>query len=93
VVAKLQTFRQLAHRDAVASGKTLDGQQRLMLLRGDASLARGRLAKTQELPERVSKRGQCFILRFDQLLGFATKREYNTPALEGDVNRPGRDTF
>lgn len=70
VVSQLQSFRQLAHRDAFALRKTLDRQQRLMLLRRDASGLRGCPAKMKELPERVSKRGERFILRFDQRFVF-----------------------
>ena len=40
-----------------------------MLLRRDAGRLRGSLAKTEEPPERVTKRGQRFILRFDELPG------------------------
>jgi len=64
VVAELQSFGQLAHGDPVARGKTLDGQQGLMLLRRNASRHGGSFAETEEPPERVAKRGQRFILRF-----------------------------
>jgi hypothetical protein len=64
VVAELQSFGQLTHGDLVACRKALDGRQGLMLLCCNTSRLRGFFAKTEEPPERVTKRRQRFILRF-----------------------------
>ncbi len=68
--AKLQAFRQFAHSDSLTGGKTLDGQQCLILLRRDAGRLGGFLAKTDEPQQRVTKRRKCFIVRLDELSGF-----------------------
>lgn len=68
-MAKLQSLGQFTDGDAIAPGKTLDCQQSLMMLRRDAG-GLGRLfTETHELPQRVSKRGERFVLRFDQWSG------------------------
>jgi hypothetical protein len=67
VVAKLQSFRQFAHGEPFATGKALDGQQRLVLLGRDAGGLGGFLAETDEPPKRVTKRRQRFILRLADL--------------------------
>ena len=64
VVQDLEAFRQFADMDVVAPGKTLDGQQGLMLLRRDAGRLGGLLAETQELPQRVAEFGQRFVIGF-----------------------------
>lgn len=61
-MAKLQSFRQFAYGNLVASRETPDGQQRLMLLRRDASGLRRRFAEMDEFPQRITKRGKRFIL-------------------------------
>lgn len=61
-MAKLQSFRQFADGDLVASRETSDGQQRLMLLRRDAGSQRRRFAEMNEFPQRISERGKRFIL-------------------------------
>ena len=53
VVPKLQSFRQLTDGDMVASGKSLDGEKRLMLSRSDSSGMGRRFAKMDELPQRA----------------------------------------
>ena len=62
VVAKLQSLRQLSHGDVVAPGEALDGQQRLVLLWRNSSNVRGLFAEVMELPQRITKRRQQFIL-------------------------------
>jgi hypothetical protein len=67
VMPKLQSFRQLSHSDLVARGKTLDGQQRLILLRRDTLGMRRFVAKMDKPPERITECGQRFILRLNEL--------------------------
>ena len=50
MVAKLQPLGQLPNGDTIATGKSFDGQQRLMLLRGDARLLSRCFAEPQKLP-------------------------------------------
>ncbi len=63
-MAELETFSQFAHRYDVTSGKTLDGQQRLMLLRSNARPLGGIIAETQELSQGVAKCGEVLVLSF-----------------------------
>ncbi len=70
VVAKLESFGQFPHCDAVASGITLYCQQRLVLLRRDACGACGFVAEMNEAPESVAKRGKHLILMLAKARGF-----------------------
>ena len=62
VMAQLQPLRELADGSLVAPGKTLDGQQRLVLLRGEPGAARGVLAEDQEAAQRMAQRGQQLVV-------------------------------
>jgi hypothetical protein len=61
-MTKLQAFGQLADRDALTAGKPFNRKQGLVLLRRDSRSNGGFLAKSQELPQRVTKRCEVSIL-------------------------------
>ena len=63
VLAHLEPLRQLRDCGAIASGIPLDGEQQLMLLGGDVFASGGLLAETQELANRVAKRGDHLKIR------------------------------
>jgi len=62
VVADLQSLGQFADRDGIASGESFDGEQGLMLLRGEPCAPGGIFAEPKELAQRVSERRQVFVL-------------------------------
>ncbi len=57
-----------------------------MLLRRDAGGLRGCLAEMEELPERVTKRGQRFILRFNQRFVF----RHDSQVYQACIRKPSR---
>jgi hypothetical protein len=76
VVAEPQPLGQLAHGDSIASGKTFDRQERLMLLGCDAGAMCGLFAEMKELPQGVTKLGQYLILRFRKLVVLRHRRGF-----------------
>jgi hypothetical protein len=67
LVPDLQSFRQLADGHSIPGGKSLDGQQSLVLLGRETHGMRLLLAETQELSQTVTQRRQRFIVRFCNL--------------------------
>ena len=57
VVLELHSLGQSTDRGMHAVGQTLDGQQKLLLLRLESGLARGIFAKTQKTPDLVTELG------------------------------------
>lgn len=78
-MTKLQSFRQFAHRHAVASGKTFDRQQSLMLLRRHARRVGGFVAEVDKLAQRVPKGRERFVLGIGKS-GFRHRPDFNTEA-------------
>src|SRR5437879_265494 len=62
VVAQFEMVGKLADRDVVAAGETLDGKQRLVLLRREAGPPRGLGAEIQVAPQRMAQRGEALVL-------------------------------
>jgi len=69
VMADLQPLRQLPHGDPVTTGVAFDGQQGLMLLRGETGGFSGGFTEMQKFSQRITKRGQRFILGFAKWSG------------------------
>ena len=63
VMTKSQPLGQFTHGDVIASGESLNGQQRLMLLRCEADSLCRLLAEMDEPAELVTKCRKRFILR------------------------------
>ena len=80
VVPDLQAFGQLADRNLLALREALDGQQCLVLLRGQSHLAGGGLAETQEPPQRIAELGQDLVFGFgcDLPMGHGALRRSDT---------------
>jgi len=75
MMAQLQAFGQFGDRDKVATREAFDGEQGLMLLRGQPGLTGGVLAEIQKPPQRVPQGGQRFVVRFGDLsLGHVRER-------------------
>lgn len=64
VMGNLQALGQFADGNPVAAGKSLDGEQRLVLLRRQAGGVGGVFTETQELPQGVAETGQRLVLGF-----------------------------
>lgn len=62
VVPDLETLSQFTNRHTFPVRETLDGKQRLMLLRRDSGGCRRLLAETQKLSQCESERGEELIL-------------------------------
>ena len=69
VVLEMKLPGQLADLGVVASRKTLDRQQRLMLLRRQAGVARRFLAEREKAAERVAQHGERFVVRLGDASG------------------------
>ena len=69
VVTQAKAFGEFADGDAVSSGKAFDGEQRLVLLRGDAGALRGFFAEMDETPQGISERREGLVLCFAKLFG------------------------
>lgn len=78
VMTELQTLSQFADADTVASGKSLDRQQRLVLLRPQADRLRRLFAEMKKPPERIAKCRERFILRFVKFFRFRHCCKSNT---------------
>lgn len=63
VMPDLETLGQIPNRDTIPTGESLDGKQRLVLLRRDAGICRCVLAEAQKPPQRKAECGEGFILR------------------------------
>lgn len=68
VMANLQPLGQFADGNPVAARKALNGQHRLVSLRGEAHGASGVFAEMQELPQRVAELGERFVFGLGELL-------------------------
>jgi len=66
VMAYLQTLRQFPDRDVVPPWETFDGEQGLVLFRGEAGRCRSVFAEPKEFPQLVSKGREALILQFGQ---------------------------
>src|SRR5438105_3531512 len=62
VMADLQPFGKLADAGVIATGEAANREQRLLLLRGNADLARRLFARAQKLADRIAERSQRLIL-------------------------------
>lgn len=62
VRTQLQAIGEFPHRYIVAAGETLDGQQRLVLLRRDPGDAGNLLAETEKAAQRLAQRGQQHVV-------------------------------
>ena len=68
VMADLQPLGHFADGDPTAAWKALDGQHRLVLLRGETRGASGVFAEMQELPQCVAELGQRLVVGLSELL-------------------------
>ena len=66
MVGDAQLLRQFADRDPIAAGESLDREEALVLLWSQPVLPGSGFAETKEFAQRVSKRGQCFIVLLRQ---------------------------
>lgn len=74
VVLDLQAFGEFADGDMVATGKTLDGEEGLVLLGGEAGGVGGILAEAEEFPQGVAELRQALIMGAGELV-FGLHRE------------------
>lgn len=66
VMAEMQLRGELADRSVRTAGISFQSKKRLMLLRREASLAGGFMAKVQEAAQFVSQGGEQLIVRFGE---------------------------
>lgn len=62
VVLDLEALGEFADGDGVVAGKAFDGEQGLVLLRGDAGRQGGFFAEAQEAPQGVAEGGEELVI-------------------------------
>lgn len=62
VVGQLEAFGEFANGDVIALGKSFDGEEGLVLLRGQSGGVGGFFAEAEELTEGVTKCGEHFVV-------------------------------